>query len=398
MTKNILFLALNYPDIQSDNNMYTDLMEEFKRNGHKVYVVASASETGKTGLFNEGGVEVLRCKTYAHQTQNLLKKGISNIAMPHQYLQSIESNFSHLQFDLILLPTPPITLLPVVKRLKRKSNAFVYLILRDIFPQNAVDIGLLSKKSPFYYYFRNIEKKLYAEVDSIGCMSQKNIEYITAHNPSIVDKVHILRNWQNADFSEESHKENLKESLNLKEKFVVFYGGNMSKPQKISNLIPLIKEYQHNDKIIFYFIGKGTEKVSFAKKIEKQKLKNVYIQDALSRKEYNKILSIADVGLVTLDESFTIPNIPSKSISYLFSGIPILALVDKNTDFGPWVEKKIQSGFWTEATDIKKAKKTLDLLINSATLRLEMGERGKKYAHKHLTPQVAYKTILRETT
>lgn len=398
MTKNILFLALNYPDIQSDNNMYTDLMEEFKRNGHKVYVVASASETGKTGLFNEGGVEVLRCKTYAHQTQNLLKKGISNIAMPHQYLQSIESNFSHLQFDLILLPTPPITLLPVVKRLKRKSNAFVYLILRDIFPQNAVDIGLLSKKSPLYYYFRNIEKKLYAEVDSIGCMSQKNIEYITAHNPSIVDKVHILRNWQNADFSEESHKENLKESLNLKEKFVVFYGGNMSKPQKISNLIPLIKEYQHNDKIIFYFIGKGTEKVSFAKKIEKQKLKNVYIQDALSRKEYNKILSIADVGLVTLDESFTIPNIPSKSISYLFSGIPILALVDKNTDFGPWVEKKIQSGFWTEATDIKKAKKTLDLLINSATLRLEMGERGKKYAHKHLTPQVAYKTILRETT
>ena len=398
MTKNILFLALNYPDIQSDNNMYTDLMEEFKRNGHKVYVVASAFETGKTGLFNEGGVEVLRCKTYAHQTQNLLKKGISNIAMPHQYLQSIESNFSHLQFDLILLPTPPITLLPVVKRLKRKSNAFVYLILRDIFPQNAVDIGLLSKKSPLYYYFKNIEKKLYAEVDSIGCMSQKNIEYITAHNPSIVDKVHILRNWQNADFSEESHKENLKESLNLKEKFVVFYGGNMSKPQKISNLIPLIKEYQHNDKIIFYFIGKGTEKVSFAKKIEKQKLKNVYIQDALSRKEYNKILSIADVGLVTLDESFTIPNIPSKSISYLFSGIPILALVDKNTDFGPWVEKKIQSGFWTEATDIKKAKKTLDLLINSATLRLEMGERGKKYAHKHLTPQVAYKTILRETT
>ena len=258
MTKNILFLALNYPDIQSDNNMYTDLMEEFKRNGHKVYVVASASETGKTGLFNEGGVEVLRCKTYAHQTQNLLKKGISNIAMPHQYLQSIESNFSHLQFDLILLPTPPITLLPVVKRLKRKSNAFVYLILRDIFPQNAVDIGLLSKKSPLYYYFRNIEKKLYAEVDSIGCMSQKNIEYITAHNPSIVDKVHILRNWQNADFSEESHKENLKESLNLKEKFVVFYGGNMSKPQKISNLIPLIKEYQHNDKIIFYFIVKGT--------------------------------------------------------------------------------------------------------------------------------------------
>ena len=82
----------------------------------------------------------------------------------------------------------------------------------------------------------------------------------------------------------------------------------------------------------------------------------------------------------------------------MFSGIPILALVDKNTDFGPWVEKKIQSGFWTEATDIKKAKKTLDLLINSATLRLEMGERGKKYAHKHLTPQVAYKTILRETT
>mgnify|MGYP003132521192 FL=1 len=75
MSKNILFLALNYPNIERDSNMYTDLMQEFKMHGHQVYVVASSSEAGKTGLFNEGGIHVLRCKTYSYKTQNLINKG-----------------------------------------------------------------------------------------------------------------------------------------------------------------------------------------------------------------------------------------------------------------------------------------------------------------------------------
>ncbi len=398
MSKNILFLALNYPDTEYDSNMYTDLMQEFKKHGHQVYVVASSSETGKTGLFNEGGIHVLRCKTYSYKTQNLINKGIANVLLPYQYLQAIKSKLSSIEFNLVILPTPPITLLSVIKKLKQKKDIPVYLILRDIFPQNAVDIKLMRKNMPLYFYFRNIEKKLYKEVDKIGCMSLGNIDYIQSNNEIESSKIELLRNWQTTQFNEEIDKEKLKINLGLEGKFVIFYGGNISKPQKINNAVKLIKEYRNEDELIFYFIGRGTEIKEFSKEIKRNKFKNVIVEESIARKKYLELLNIADVGLVTLDENFTIPNMPSKTISYLFAGVPILALIDKTTDFGPWIQNEVEAGYWVEATNTKESKEKLDTLIKSKKLRLKIGAKGKKYAHKFLTPNVAYKTIIKEST
>ena len=280
--------------------------------------------------------------------------------------------------------------------MRQKHDAAVYLILRDIFPQNAVDIKLMRKNTPLYFCFRNIEKKLYKEVDKIGCMSVGNINYIQSNNDIESNKTELLRNWQTTQFKKEVDKEKLKINLGLEGKFVIFYGGNISK--KINNAVELIKKYKNEDKLIFYFIGRGTEIKEFSKEIKKNKFKNVIVEESIARKKYLELLNIADVGLVTLDENFTIPNMPSKTISYLFAGVPILALIDKTTDFGPWIQDEIEAGYWVEATKTKEAKEKLDTLIKSPTLRLKMGEKGKKYAHKFLTPNVAYKTIIKEST
>ena len=89
---------------------------------------------------------------------------------------------------MILYSTPPITFCGVVEYFQKRDNAKTYLMLKDIFPQNAVDLGMMKTtgaKGLIYKYFRKQEKKLYAISDRIGCMSQANVEYVLKDNPEV---------------------------------------------------------------------------------------------------------------------------------------------------------------------------------------------------------------------
>ena len=105
-----------------------------------------------------------------------------------KFISAIKKYFSDVKFDLVLYSTPPITLQKAVQFVKKRDKAITYLLLKDIFPQNAVDLGMLSKhgvKGILYKYFRKKEKILYANSDYIGCMSQANVDYVINHNPEV---------------------------------------------------------------------------------------------------------------------------------------------------------------------------------------------------------------------
>ena len=157
---------------------------------------------------------------------------------------------------MILYSTPPITLSRVIEFVKDENpKARTYLLLKDIFPQNAVDMGMLSKsgvKGILYKFFRAKEKKLYALSDYIGCMSPANVEYVLKHNPEILaDRVEVAPN--SLELVEEiPSKSPLKLDLHLNNiksmpcalleafrgrKPVFIYGGNLGVPQSIPFLI-----------------------------------------------------------------------------------------------------------------------------------------------------------------
>jgi glycosyltransferase involved in cell wall biosynthesis len=395
MKKKILYLALDFPNIEKSNNLYTDLMEEFRDNNHDVYVVAPSSEIKDTVISDESGMKVLRVKTSSLLNVNVVKKGIANLLLPKQYLKAIKKHYKNIDFDLIILPTPPITLYKVVSALKKKHKIPVYLILRDIFPQNAIDLGMISKKGAIYKYFRRLEKKLYAISDKIGCMSQGNVDYIKEHNKEVdTSKLHLLRNWQKNQKFKRVEASEIKNKFDLENKFVIFFGGNIGKPQKVENIVALADLFKQNSSVVFYIIGKGTEKDKLITLVQDNKLSNVIIKDFLPRNEYIEMMQIADVGLVSLDENFTIPNMPSKALSYFNMKIPVIALLDENTDFGTWIEDEVKAGFWASAKTPSLLKEKIEFLIDNPDQRKVIGENGNNYFKIHLNPNVAYKTII----
>ncbi|MEG3658569.1 glycosyltransferase family 4 protein [Arenibacter palladensis] len=393
----IAFLALAFPKIEKTQYLYTDLVVQLHKNGHEVLVVAPGDKDDHVGLGLEAGIKVLRVPTMDLFDVGLLRKGIANIVLPYQYIWALKRLKIDLEFDLIITPTPPITLYKVVKWLKNKSNAKVYLILRDIFPQNAVDLGFMKKGGLVHRYFRKKEKQLYEISNRIGCMSEGNIAYIKKHNPYLnPNKLDLLPNWANVLPLQPPHENSLlKQKEGLADMFIVIFGGNIGIPQKMENIVELAISCQDKQDIIFLIIGYGSQFDDLARLIKEKNVTNIQIRDGVGHSEYFKIVQMADVGLISLNEKFTIPNTPSKALSYYNAKKPILASIDIHTDFGRDLEK-INAGLWAEAGNTKQLKEKLMLLYQNEELRKQMGENGYNYMKDELCSQKAYDTLMNE--
>lgn len=390
----VLFLMLAFPDVNKSFNMYTSLVEEFVKKGHDVFVVAPQIPNEKTQLQFEKNIQVLRVQTLPLRKVNNFVKGISNLLLPFQYKRAIKKYYKNHNPSLIIIPTPPITLASLALSLKEKYAAKLYLVLKDIFPQNAVDLGFMNKYSGVYSYFRYVEKKLYKAADKIGCMSQGNISYILSHNKYIdADKLHVLENWQVLNTSYPNKNREIMYTYNLAGKFVVLFGGNMGKAQQLENVLTLAKQCEGYKDVVFLFLGDGTQKKELDGLIKAGKHDNVILRTTIPKGEFQNLVSCCDIGLISLNKNFTIPNIPSKMLDYFNLGIPVLASIDKATDFGKMLDEA-NAGLWSIAGDTVSFKRNFETLYHNKDLRMQLGSNGRKYFENRLTPDIAYEIII----
>ena len=389
---NVLYIASTYPTPEEGSSLYTDLAEQLKEKNHNVVVVVAEEKKkiNKTQIKNERNIEVLRVKTGNLYNVSLIEKAISFITLQHKLKKAINKYLKNEKFDLILFMAPPVTICSVIKYAMNKFNAKSYLMQKDIFPQNALDLKILSKINPIYWYFRYKEKILYKIETKIGCMEKGNIQYWKHNNkldffPNTIKLKNEIKTLKYIDY---------KEKYNIpKGKCVAVYGGNFGKPQGIEFLKKVLNEYRDSNKIHFLLFGKGTEKNNLFRYIEDQKIKNVTIEDYIPSDEYSELLKQADIGLVFLDYRFTIPNIPSRTLSYFESGIPIMAATDKNTDYKDFIENETKSGLWAESNDINEYKEKLNYLIENKDKRIELGKNGREYLEKNLTTEISVKIL-----
>lgn len=146
----------------SANGIYTDLARRFYDEGHEVYVMMPFERRSgrKTVLFKEAGIHILGVQTLNVEKTNIIEKGLGQVMLEAQFKAALKKYLGHVRFDLILYSTPPITFAKVIEYAKRQNpQAVSYLMLKDIFPQNAVDLGLLKKNGLKGMLYRSFRKK-----------------------------------------------------------------------------------------------------------------------------------------------------------------------------------------------------------------------------------------------
>ncbi|WP_316770958.1 glycosyltransferase family 4 protein [Pedobacter frigiditerrae] len=396
---NILFLSIvRFNDI-NDSGIYTDLMRKFKLEGHAIYVASPAERRFKeaTSLSIKDGVSLLKIKTLNIQKTNFIEKGFATITLEGQFLRQIKKHYQHIKFDLVLYSTPPITFSRVVSYIKQKDNAKSYLLLKDIFPQNAVDLGMLKKTGLLYRYFRNKEKKLYALSDYIGCMSPANKKFVIDHNPTINPaKVEVNPNSISPREMEITDKEQaeIRATYGIPLSATVFvYGGNLGKPQGIDFLVEVLVSNQASPNAFFVIVGDGTEFPAIQEAINKHHFGNVLLLKSLPKEQYDRLVLACDVGLIFLHRSFTIPNYPSRLLSYMEAKMPVLAATDKRTDIGEIMVKN-GYGLWAESGNLNEFNKNMAVFLKDKDKLKEMGVKSYAYLLANYQVSNSYQIII----
>ncbi|ADI00962.1 glycosyltransferase family 4 protein [Syntrophothermus lipocalidus] len=397
---NVLFLTIAYPEREGDRNIYTDLMQEFSARGDKVYVICQRERRhGKPTEFkNENGVNVLRVRTgNIKRTSNIIEKGLATLLIDWQFIAAINKYLNNVKFDLVLYSTPPITFERVVKYIKARDKCKSYLLLKDIFPQNAVDIGLMKKGGLIWRYFRAKEKRLYEVSDHIGCMSRANVEYLLRHNPDLdpakVEECPNSIKPRPLSIVDEARRLEIRKRWGIPQDAVVFvYGGNLGLPQGIDFLLTVLDSIQNRYDIFFLIVGSGTEYGGIKAHLETGDHSNTRLISFLPKDDYDQLLDACDVGMIFLDARFTIPNFPSRLTGYMESALPVLAATDENTDIKD-VLKEANCGLWVKSGDLAAFMEAVNTLAADPSLRRGMGLNGRCYLEKYYTVSRGYDII-----
>lgn len=394
---NILFLTLSKIYDINEHDLYQDLIREFTNHGHSVYLVTPCERkyNKSTTPIESHGCNILRVKVGNQSGCSFIEKGISTVLIARDYKKAIYSYFKDIVFDLILYSTPPITLVSLIEDIKRKHGAKTYLMLKDIFPQNAVDIGIMSKKGLIYKYFRAQETKLYKLSDYIGCMSPANVNYLISHNHRIEAKIEVCPNAItpcNVSDKDRKMQKRKRSKYGAPENACVFvYGGNLGKPQGIGFMIECLKAIADDRRIFVLIVGNGSEYGKIEAFINEDKPMNVKLIQHLPREEYFEVMKCADVGMVFLDHRFTIPNFPSRILPYMENKMPIACVTDNVTDVASIAEVN-GFGWRCYSNDVDSFVEMMEKVLQSDINK--MGDKARAFLEDNYTTDVCYNKII----
>ena len=256
---------------------------------------------------------------------------------------------------------------------------------------------MIKENGLIHQYFRRKEKKLYKLSDFIGCMSPANLQYILKHNPEIdYKRVEVNPNSiEPVSFKFEEDKIiAIRQQFGVPVDTVLFvYGGNIGKPQGIDFLLDILTSNKNSKAVCFLIIGAGTEFLKMERWFSDNKPSNALLLNGLPKNDYDELLGACDVGMIFLDKRFSIPNFPSRLLSYQEFKMPVLAATDKNTDVGKVITDN-GFGYWVESGELEAFNEAITKLQQSKQHRIIMGEKGNRFLKANYIADISYSIIM----
>ena len=380
------------PSVESCAQLIHDLAYEFKLRGHDPAVITPNNNIpNNIQITNEQGIQVIRVKTGKIKGTTRLSRALNEITLSNKIWRKAKKHLLTHQCDFIVYYSPTIFFGSLVKRLKKKFDCKSYLILRDIFPQWALDAGIL-KKGLLYSYFKRKEIQNYDAADIIGVQSPANLNYFIDNGQNERYNFEVLFNWINLSQDSISHF-NLRKKLGLEKKIVFFYGGNMGIAQDMDNIIRLAERFNQDPDAHFLLVGDGSEVHRLQKEIQKKNLTNLTIHPTVNQRDYLCILSEFDIGLISLDRRLKTQNFPGKMLGYMYNAKPILASINQGNDLQDILQTH-EAGLVSHNGDDEVFYNHAMKLLRNPDLREQMGRNGRVLLERYFSVSRAASQIL----
>lgn len=371
-----------------------DLGQAFIEDGHQVTMIVPVSaQAEKVRIQTQDGVQLVQVRTLQTKDVNYAQRTIAEWANPFVIWRHLKKHphFISAQYNGVIWYSPTIFWGPLIKRLKQYFQIPSYLILRDIFPDWAIDLGIL-KKGPAYLFLKSVEHYQYRQANTIGVQSPNNLIYFKEKHPQLMDKTQVLWNWGGKSDSMEPCSINLDNS-SLAGRAICIYAGNMGVAQGIETLFHLAASLKDQSNLGFVFVGRGSEVEGLRKRINNENLSNILLFDEIDHYEIPSLYAQCSIGLLSLDLRHRTHNIPGKFITYLYAGLPVFGLVNSGNDLLDIVNQA-QIGSVATIPDLALLKERLIELVGELGQDSQIAERCNTQAQKLFSTQVAQNQIL----
>ncbi|WP_300333578.1 glycosyltransferase family 4 protein [Accumulibacter sp.] len=386
-------IADTFPPLRTSGAVQLrDLVREFVRQGHSLTVLLPADGLNQSWeLEYFSGARVLRLRSPRIKNVGYVRRTIGEFVMPFaMFLSFLRSPLANEEFDGLVWYSPSIFHGPLVARLKRRSACKAYLIIRDLFPEWAVDLGLM-RRGAAYQFFRAVANYQYAVADVIGVQTPGNLKYFESWVGVPGRQTEVLQNWLGEAAGRRCRIRVEETALALRRIFV--YAGNMGIAQGMDVLLELAERFRSREDVGFLFVGRGSEAGRLAVQARLRGLDNVLFREEIDPDEIPDLYSQCHVGLVALDARHRSHNIPGKFLTYMQSGLPVLASVNRGNDLAAMIRTE-NVGRVCEEDGAEKLQMAAEELLDALVADPDYAQRCRSLFFREFSAERAVRQIV----
>jgi glycosyltransferase involved in cell wall biosynthesis len=379
------------PEVRSASLLTFDFASALTERGHRVTVVTTYPQynlaAGAARDYpldtTENGVRVIRLRTLPIHKVGFLKRGVGEMSLPFTFASRIKELVRD-TVDVIEVYSPPLPLAMAGWMLKRHYDCPLVVNVQDLFPQNALDLGLV-RNGPVFWGLLALERAAYAAADMITVHSVGNRNFLLEKRNLAPAKATVVSNWVDPRaFTRATTTEpgKYRRQFNLGADFVMLFAGVLGPAQGLDVVVDAAWELRSESGLRVLLVGDGTEKTRLVEKVKSRGQQNVQFENFVSKDEYPKLLAECDAGLVSITAEYHTPVVPGKLLGYMAGGIPVLAALNLESD-GHSILRDSGAGYSVAGNDVAGLAAAMRRLRDDSSLRSQMGERGRRYAMEH---------------
>lgn len=387
----ILLVTICYPpEIRSVSTMMQELAEELVARGHRVTVLTSwpqynlseASRRRPTAEDTmERGVRVIRVKTLPTHKIAYLLRGVAQVLLPQFFIRALR-RFVREPIDAVFVQLPHLPLGKVGAYVRRQYGARFVLNVHDIFPQNAIDLGIL-RNSHLIAFFERMERDVYTQADAIATHTTGGRQFLVDRKGVLAAKITYIPNWIDVQAWDAVQPTGaFRTRYGLNGKFVFLFAGILGPTQHLDVVLGLARRLRDIADLRVLVVGDGTERARLMQKASALQLTNVRFEGFVDPSVYPALVKEMDCGLVCLGSQNRTPTVPGKIWGFMAAGLPILAFLNSQNE-GLQIIRDARCGYACQSDDLEEAERLVRKLVQERDQLPALGQAGRAYAAQH---------------
>jgi colanic acid biosynthesis glycosyl transferase WcaI len=372
------------PEIGGASHLMSDLSVELYHRGNEVSVATGMPRYNmpktpieyrhKVRMWESyQGVQVIRTIGFPTYGRIPLVRALSHF---FSSLAHLLSGLAAPRPDVTFVLSPPLTDGLAAYILRRMRRGKFILNVQDIFPQNAIDLGIMRNRWVIRV-FTAIERFVYRKADAIVVHSEGNRQFLIKRKNVPPEKIFTIPNWVNTDNMSSGAQDNeFRAKHNLNGQFVATFAGVMGWSQGLDSIVEAANHLRDINDVLFLLVGEGVEKPKLQESVKQLGLKNVKFLPMQSREEYAQLLQASDACFVTLHKDVKTPVVPSKILSIMAASRPIVAALPLDGD-GARLIKEAECGLCVLVGDSRALAESVRRLSIDPSLARQLGNNGR---------------------